>query len=320
MRVLLGGTFSTLHKAHKVMIERGLSLGQLTIGLTSDVFNFNKRYQVPPYNERKAKLEEHLKEIGASADIRELMDPYGSTLSPDYDAIVASNETIEFISTINFMRKSRGVRPLTVENVGEILADDLMPIKSERVIKGKIDENGIRKEPVRVVLVSRNPTKIEGTESVISRLFRNYKLEEQEPVVEFHPQPMNHETFAGARKRVEGVKGEYDYAIGVEAGVISFEGLHYDVHVAAVKDYLGVTNFGMSSALPIDPPMMDALKSGQELEEVTNELIGVPDSGDRKGAIYYFSNGLKERKHLVEEAVLSAFVQRIAESIPRKVK
>ena len=31
MQVLLGGTFSILHKAHKEMIERGLKLGNLTL-------------------------------------------------------------------------------------------------------------------------------------------------------------------------------------------------------------------------------------------------------------------------------------------------
>lgn len=320
VQVLLGGTFSTLHKAHKEMILTGLRLGELTIGLSSDNFKFNKRYEVPPYNARKKILEVYLNSIGASANIKELMDQYGSTLSPQYGAIVASNETLGFIDKINFMRKSRGIAPLLVENVGEILADDLMPIKSERIIKGRIDENGVRKNAIRIVIVTKNPEKIEGARNILTKLFKNYVLEAQEPTHEFHPQPMDHETFSGALKRVEGVKQEYDYAIGVEAGIVSFQGLSYDVHVAAVKDSLGVINYGLSSGLPMNDSMMDSMKSGKELEEVTDELLGVKNTGDEKGAIFYFSKGLKERKHLVEESIISAFSQRIADSIPRKVK
>ncbi len=320
MKVLLGGTFSILHKAHKEMIARGLKMGELIIGLTSDQFNFKKRYAVPPFDNRRRELEVYLKNIGASARIKELKDPYGSTLSPEYDAIVASNETLDFIDNINFIRKSRGIKPLIVENVGEILADDFMPIKSERIINGQIDENGVRKYPVKIVIVTKNPEKIEGAKMVLSRLIKSYDIETSEPMHKFHPQPMDHETFSGALKRVEGVKLGYDYAIGVEAGIISFQGLSYDVHVAAVKDSLGFTNYGLSSGLPMNDSMMNAMKAGKELEEVTDELIGVENTGDAKGAIYYFSKGLKERKHLVEESILSAFTQRIANSIPRKVR
>lgn len=320
MQVLLGGTFSILHKAHKEMIGRGLGIGELTIGLSSDHFKFRKRYVVPPYDARRERLETYLKSIGASARIKELMDPYGSTLSSQYDAIVASNETLGFINDINFTRKSLGIAPLLVENVGNILADDLMPVKSERIAKGQIDENGSRKYPVKIVLVTKNPEKIKGTNKILSGLFKSYDLETSEPVHDFHPQPMDHETFTGALKRVEGVKQDYDYAIGVEAGIVSFQGLSYDVHVAAVRDSLGFTNYGISSGLPMNQPMMDSMKSGKELEEVTDELIGVENTGDEKGAIYYFSKGLKERKHLVEESIMSAFTQRIADSIPRKIK
>ncbi len=320
MHVLLGGTFSVLHKAHKEMIGRGLRVGELTIGLTSDNFNFQKRYKVPPYDERKRALEAYLKTIGASPAIRELADPLGATLSPQYDAIIASNETLGFISDINFTRKARGIPPLRVENVGKILAEDLMPIKSERIMRGQIDGDGRRKYPVRVVVVTKNPTKIEGADAALKELFKSFKLESVEPSADFHPQPMNHETFVGAKRRVDGVSIEYDYAVGVEAGIVSFQGLDYDVHVSAVKDSLGFTNYGLSSGLPMTASMMEDMKSGKELEEVTNDLIGVDNSGDYKGAIYYFSRGLKERKHLVEESILSAFTQRIAESIPRKVK
>ena len=319
MQVLLGGTFSILHKAHKEMIGRGLKIGDLIIGLTSDRFNFNKRYEVPPYETRKKNLENYLKSIGASAVIRELMEPYGSTLSPEFGTIVSSNETFDFISNVNFMRRSKGIQPLRVENVGEILADDLMPIKSERIIKGRIDENGRRKSSIEIVLATKNPEKIKGARSFFDRTFKMYAIETLEPKIRAHPQPVNNEIFEGAKGRVEGIDEGYDYAIGIEAGIISFHGINYDTHVAAVKDSLGSVSYGISSGLPINNSIMESVKHGFDLEEITNKLIGVDNSGDFRGASYYFSRGLKERNKLVEEALESAFIQRTEEAVPRKV-
>jgi pantetheine-phosphate adenylyltransferase len=318
VRVLLGGTFTVLHKAHKEMIKKGLELGNLTIGLTSNSFRFNKGYEVPSYESRKRSLEAFLAGMNGRAEIRPLDDQLGATMDPSYDAIIASNETFDFISNINFMRKSKGITPLLVVNVGTILADDLMPIKSERILHGRIDENGKRIKEIELVLVTKNEEKIEGARLFFKRVFDKFQMNAINAKGNFVAQPINQEIFEGALRRAEGVEGEYDYAIGIEAGVLSNAGSSYDIHVAAVKDSLGKVNFGISSGLPLSDSMMNSIKMGRNLEEVTDMLVGVEKSGKLKGAIYYLSKGLKERRQLVEESLISAFTQRIAEAIPRK--
>lgn len=320
MKVLLGGTFSILHRAHKEMISRGLGLGELTIGLTSDRFKFDKRYAVPPYETREARLRDYLVAIEASAEIRELTDPYGSTLSPKFDAIISSNETLEFISNVNFIRRSKGIAPLLVENVGEILADDLMPIKSERIIKGDIDEDGRRKRKITVILATENEEKIQGASNFFNRIFNNFEIKSVRAEDGFHDQPMNGEIFEGAVRRVEGIREGYDYAVGIEAGISSQSGVDFDVHVAAVKDSLHRMSYGISSGLPLNHSIMGGIKEGLNLEEITNSLVGVENSGTFRGAIYYLSKGLKERRNLVEESLISAFVQRIGSAIPLKTR
>jgi pantetheine-phosphate adenylyltransferase len=318
VQVLLGGTFSVLHKAHKEMIEKGLKLGNLTIGLTSDSFKFNKRYEVPSYESRKTSLETFLAGMSGRAVIRPLDDQFGVTMDPGYDAIIASNETFDFISNINFMRKSRGIAPLLVVNVGAILADDFMPIKSERILNGRIDENGKRMKQIELVLATKNEEKIKGARLFFNSIFKKFQMNVVEAKGEFLAQPINQEIFESALRRVEGVEEGYDYAIGIEAGVISHSGSSYDIHVAAVKDSLGKVNFGISSGLPLNDSMMNSIKMGRNLEEVTDRLVGTEKSGQVKGAIYHLSKGLKERRQLVEESLISAFTQRIAEAIPRR--
>jgi len=53
VKVLLGGTFSVLHKAHRIMISRGLQVGELIIGITSDSFNFRKELHCSSIREKE---------------------------------------------------------------------------------------------------------------------------------------------------------------------------------------------------------------------------------------------------------------------------
>ncbi|MGC8645456.1 MAG: pantetheine-phosphate adenylyltransferase [Thermoplasmata archaeon] len=320
MKVLLGGTFSILHKAHRIMISRGLQMGELIIGITSDSFDFKKNYNVPPYVERKRRVEGYLKRIGGSAVIRPLDDPVGGTLDPGFDAIVVSNETMGFVSDINFIRKSRGLKPLIVENIGTVLAQDLLPIKSERIMKGVIDPNGRRKSAVKVILGTENEEKLRGASTFLLKTFRNVSVKSSSPGSSFHPQPIGNEVFQGALRRLEGIGEEYDYAIGLEAGIFETTYGAYDFHVAAVMDSLGRTNFGISSGFPIPAEVMRKVKEGLELEDAVSSVFGIKGSGDRFGAVYYMSKGMKKRRDLVVEALQSAFVERISESIPRLPK
>jgi len=320
VKVLLGGTFSVLHKAHRIMISRGLQVGELIIGITSDSFNFRKNYTVPPYEKRKERVERYLRRIGGNAIIAPLDEPFGRTLDPEFDVIIVSNETFNFVSDINFIRKSRGIKPLIVENIGTVLAEDLIPIKSERIIKGVIDENGRRKRAIKVVLGTENAEKIKGAKSFFSRTFGRVSLKSLAPEISFHPQPMGVEVFQGAVERIKNIEEEYDYAIGLEAGIVETGYGAYDFHVAAVKDSLGKMNFGISSGFPIPYDLMKKVKEGVELEDAMKDIFGISGSGERLGAIYHMSKGMKKRRDLVTESLQSAFVERISESLPRVSK
>ncbi|MEM0130475.1 MAG: pantetheine-phosphate adenylyltransferase [Thermoplasmatales archaeon] len=318
--MLLGGTFSTLHKAHKIMISKGLQMGDLIIGITSDSFNFKKNYVVPPYEVRKRRVEGYIGKLGKKAVINPLNDPFGRTLDPEFDAIVASNETVGFISEINFIRKSKGVKPLIVENIGTILASDLMPIKSERILRGEIDASGRRKKDIRIIIASENDEKVRGVREFLSTVLKRISIKTVEPDKKFPPQPMGNEVLQGAVTRLEGINEPYDYLIGIEAGLIQIGAGIYDFHVAAVRDSLGRTNFGISSGFPISQDIQKIIKEGNELDSAMNNLFGIRGSGKTLGAVYHLSRGMKRRGDLVKESLQSAFIERISESLPRMTK
>ncbi|MEM0346169.1 MAG: pantetheine-phosphate adenylyltransferase [Thermoplasmatales archaeon] len=320
VKVLLGGTFSTLHKAHKIMISKGLQMGDLIIGITSDNFNFKKNYPVPPYEVRKRRVERYIEKLGKKAVINPLNDPFGRTLDPEFDAIVASNETVDFISEINFIRKSRGVKPLIVENIGTILASDLMPIKSERILRGEIDASGRRKKDIKIIIASKNDEKVIGAREFLSTVLKRISIKTVEPAMKLTPQPMGSEVLQGAVTRLEGIDEPYDYLIGIEAGLIQIGTEIYDFHVAAVRDSLGRTNFGISSGLPLSKDILKVIKEGDELDLAMSNLFGIKGSGNKLGAVYHLSKGMKKRMDLVKESLQSAFIERISESLPRIIK
>ncbi len=314
MKILLGGTFSVLHEGHKKMIDHGLKLGDLYIGITSDNYKFQKNYSVPPYEERKRNVENYIESKNGKAFISPLENPYGSTLSPEFDGMIVSNETLQFSMEINMIRKSRGIAPLTLYNVGQVIAEDFMPIKSERIIKGEINEKGQRLKPIKVRIASKNPEKILGVKSAISQFHGNFQFMEEGAVTEIE-QPFGEEIIEMGKSRCNNFKDE-DFCISIEAGVMEIFKKYFDVHLAYIKDRYGGTSVGISSGLPLTNLLVDSLKGGINLTETVSKSIGIDSVGSKGGAVFYFSRGIKLRRDLVKEAVLSALMERLSQQVP----
>ncbi|MCD1295362.1 phosphopantetheine adenylyltransferase [Methanocella sp. CWC-04] len=145
MKVAVGGTFQPLHDGHKLLLRKAYWLSHdVDIGLTSDEMATGSRVRpVETYEERENKLREWIKkEIGVEPNIMKINDPYGKTLTEDYDKIVVSPETYPTALKINDIRKSKGFDPIDVILVNYVLAEDGDPISSTRIVKGEIDTHG----------------------------------------------------------------------------------------------------------------------------------------------------------------------------------
>ncbi len=145
MKVAVGGTFQPLHDGHKALLRKAYELSKnVDIGLTSD--EMARRGHVRPvksYREREGALRAWInKEIGVKPRIFKINDPYGPTLSEDYDYIVVSPETYPVALKINELRVAKGKKPITIYRVECVLAEDGRPISSTRVVKGEIDVHG----------------------------------------------------------------------------------------------------------------------------------------------------------------------------------
>ena len=149
MNVALGGTFDPVHDGHRKLFERAFELGDVTVGLTSDELAPKTRHverYVRPYDRRKRDLEAELTDLadehGHEFEIRELTDPTGIAVEPEFDALIVSPETRAGGERINEIRRERGHGPLELVVVDHVPAEDGERISSTRIVAGEIDEHG----------------------------------------------------------------------------------------------------------------------------------------------------------------------------------
>ena len=144
-KVVIGGTYDTLHKGHKKLLETGFQIGEsVVIGLTSD--EFAKRFRVGDvlaYEKRKANLESYIKQFKKPYKIIKIDDSYGiATIDPEIDCIVASEETLLRASEINAIRFKKSLPKLTIVVVPIVVSADGIPLSSDRINRGEIDNEG----------------------------------------------------------------------------------------------------------------------------------------------------------------------------------
>jgi pantetheine-phosphate adenylyltransferase len=146
--VAMGGTFDVLHRGHRRLLKQAFAIGQtVMIGITTDDFarSLHKPHRLDPYAKRKGDLERLLKQWGVLSRTRivPLDDRFGPTATTgSIQALVVSRRTIKTAYAINAKRKANGLKPLIIDPINLINAEDKRPISSTRIRRGKIDREG----------------------------------------------------------------------------------------------------------------------------------------------------------------------------------
>jgi len=136
-KVVLGGTFDILHPGHKALLKKAFSLGQVTIGLTSDeMARRSRKREVNKFSERKKALAGFIKNaFGEKARIFKLNDKYGSAPGKDFDYIIVSPATFKTALEINRKRKEKGKKPIRIVKIKFVLGKDGKPLSATKLAK-----------------------------------------------------------------------------------------------------------------------------------------------------------------------------------------
>ena len=134
-KVVLGGTFDILHSGHKALLKKAFSLGQVTIGLTSDeMARRSRKREVNKFSERKKALAGFIKNaFGEKARIFKLNDKYGSAPGKDFDYIIVSPATFKTALEINKIRKEKGKKPIRIIKIKFVLGKDGKPLSATKL-------------------------------------------------------------------------------------------------------------------------------------------------------------------------------------------
>ncbi|NLI73310.1 MAG: inosine/xanthosine triphosphatase [Euryarchaeota archaeon] len=313
MKVGVGGTFNVLHRGHHALLEKAMEIGdQVVIGITSDRFGSEGREKLLPLEQRKAELEAYLNERGGNWVITVIEDAYGGTADrTDIGALVVSPETRPQAEKINKERASRGLAPLLLVPVPHVLAEDGVPISSTRILSGDMDRDGRMLRPIRVMVGSDNPVKVNAVLSVMSKIFSSLEVGCTEVETSISEQPFGERTRQGAVERAKAALSTADFGVGLEAGVFELPDGLYDIQYCAIIDKCGHVTIGHGSGFKYPSEVARRVREGYSVGQAFEDIYGEEDVGRREGAIGYLTNGLMDRTSLSEQAVLAALVPRI---------
>jgi inosine/xanthosine triphosphatase len=176
---------------------------------------------------------------------------------------------------------------------------------------------------MRVLVGSRNPTKIAAVEDVFGRCFGSVEAIGVEVASGVSAQPMGlEETFLGAENRARGLlrvnaaQGwNAQFCVGIEGGVALLHGRWFAFGVICIADERERLGFGVTSHFELPAEVAAGLANGAELGEVIDELTGQRDTRLAGGAIGYLSHGQLDRRGLARQGIFMALLPFMNETL-----
>lgn len=174
---------------------------------------------------------------------------------------------------------------------------------------------------LQVVVGSKNPVKLRATRNVFRALVGRVRVMGVKVEKPF-AQPLDQaQIIEGAASRAERAlkTGNYDYGVGIEAGLAPAPRTRsgfVDVQWCVILDREG--NFTLGHGSGFEYPLKvteEVIVRKREVSEAMERLSGIERIGERMGAIGYLSRGRLTRTRLTEQAIFMAMLPRIRTSL-----
>lgn len=165
---------------------------------------------------------------------------------------------------------------------------------------------------MKVLLGSKNPGKIEGTELAFGCFFKDLEVIGIPVSSDVSDEPVSEDIFNGARNRVNNLieyaksaKIDADYYAGVESGIAKIFGKWLIINVAVIKNKMGVLSMGVSSGFPVPDKYVEEIIN-TDLGKVMDKIFNENDLRSKVGGINYLTHGAITRIDLTKEALVMA--------------
>ena len=131
-------------------------------------------------------------------------------------------------------------------------------------------------------------------------------------------QPFNGDMFIGARNRAKNALNKFSsakFGVGIEGGGLDVFGNFFVSTVVCIIRNDGVESFGMTGSFMVPKSVEMRIKSGEELGDVMDSIIGKRGTKKGIGAIGYYTKGLITRADYLEHGILMALVRFLGEDL-----
>jgi len=173
---------------------------------------------------------------------------------------------------------------------------------------------------MRVIVGSPNPVKARAVLDAFSKYFDvEVVSSDVESGVKAFPDS-EELIYKGALNRAKrAYEIDYDYSVGIEGGVVLFDGRWYDRNYVVVYDGKQ-TGIGTSASYEVPIHLVEGVDSeSDESKKIIDSSLGVEDVFTKQGVTGVFTRGVIDREKLLTDAVVSALTRFLNLSYYRRI-
>ena len=161
---------------------------------------------------------------------------------------------------------------------------------------------------MKALIGTKNPGKVKGATEALSLYFENVEVIGVSVPSNVPDQPVNEETFEGAKNRVNNLISyakenniDADFFMGIESGLCNTYGSWQIMNFAVIKDKNGYEGVGTSASFPVPNKYIEDIKQ-KGFGPVVDSILNTDNIRNSVGGINYLTHEKISRIDLTKEA------------------
>lgn len=175
---------------------------------------------------------------------------------------------------------------------------------------------------MKVLVGSENPVKIQSVKEGFLTFFEHVKVEGISVDTGVPHQPINDETFEGAKNRAENIKRINDqqnrnatFFVGIEGGVLQLQDRWFSVNVVYILDQHNRDSFATTGLYELPSALSKDLLIKKDLGHAVGELANKNYAARERGTVAFLTNGKMDRCQNQVQGIILALIPFLNENL-----